>query len=63
MDGNMLNAYLPDWLNVILFPLFRHLPLTIGSGEQYPVSQAFSSEPHSSTHHSKPGHFFVNGIA
>jgi hypothetical protein len=25
MDENMLNAYLPVWLNVIFFLLFRHL--------------------------------------
>jgi hypothetical protein len=23
----MLSAYLPHWLNIIFFPLFRHLPL------------------------------------
>jgi hypothetical protein len=30
MDGNMLNVYLPDWLNVIFFLLFKHLPLNTG---------------------------------
>jgi hypothetical protein len=28
MHGNMLNVSSPAWLNVIFFPLFRHLPIT-----------------------------------
>jgi len=27
MDENILNAYIPDWLNYIFFTLFRHLPV------------------------------------
>jgi hypothetical protein len=68
MDGNMLNVYLPDWLNVIFFPVFRHLPLKTGrvlakSAPSHKLS--FQSPfPHLATPHTyklapQPGHLFV----
>jgi hypothetical protein len=67
MYVNTLNAYLPDWLNVIFFSLFRHLPVKTGRVlGKCPVWQAFFprlATPRANKLAPEPGNFFINGIA